>query len=201
MQRLKVKEQFKVLRIHASHTRRQDVERYVAERYAAAFNAQLQQFMPEFLVMMNTNNAIQSVCGYRSAHRESLFLEHYLPQPADEVLAAALDTNIERSQLVEFGQLASFSYGFSMLHFYALIQALLAQGFQWCIFTATDPLFAMMRRFGLKPTVLAQAQAKCIANAHAVWGSYYDHAPRIMAGDLSLGMAQLQQAMARRGLL
>ncbi|MFC3023917.1 thermostable hemolysin [Vibrio zhugei] len=200
MQPLTVLKRLNLHRIDADHERRTEVEHYVSQRYAAAFHADLQEFMPEFLVMLDANDDIQSVCGFRRAQHDALFLEQYLPQPADRILADKLGTQVERDKLVEFGQLASFSHGFSLQHFYLVLQALMADGYRWGIFTATDPLFAMLRRFGLEPTILAPAQAVCIPDSTRIWGTYYDHCPRIMAGDLSVGIEQLEQRLARRGL-
>ncbi|MGO1297020.1 MAG: thermostable hemolysin [Vibrio sp.] len=200
MQPLTVLKPLNLHRIDTGHERRTEVERYVFQRYAAAFNADVQEFMPEFLVMMDANDDIQSVCGFRDAGNASLFLEQYLPQSADCILTEKIGVSIERHKLVEFGQLASFSHGLSLQHFYLVLQALMADGYRWCIFTATDPLFAMLRRFGLEPTILASAQAMCIPDANRIWGRYYDHCPRIMAGELSVGIQQLERLLARRGL-
>ena len=67
---------------------------------------------------------------------------------------------IQRANLIEFGQLASFSKGISPLHFLFIAKHLIEQGFEWCIFTATDPLYAMMVHLGSAPTVLSNAEQK-----------------------------------------
>ncbi len=76
---------------------------------------------------------------------------------------------IERATLIEFGQLASFSKGVSPWHFLLMARHLIEQGFEWCIFTATDPLYAMMVRLGLEPSILGNADAQNIPNAQATW--------------------------------
>ncbi|CSC33336.1 thermostable hemolysin [Vibrio cholerae] len=50
-----------------------------------------------------------------------------------------------------------------------------------------------MRRFGLQPTLIAQASPARIPNASQIWGTYYQHRPRILAGNLVHGCTHLNQ--------
>ncbi|WPC76167.1 thermostable hemolysin [Vibrio porteresiae] len=172
------------------HPLRRDVESYVKNRYSVAFDARLQQFMPVFLVLV-ADGEIVSACGYRVANIEPLFLEQYLDESAEQAIGRLFDTEVDRAQLIEFGQLASFSKGLSAHHFLQMTRRMVAMGFDWCIFTATDPLYAMMRRLGLQPQVIVEADASRVINAQA-WGTYYHYQPRIMAGDLKQGLQHLE---------
>lgn len=120
------------------------------------FDAHLTAYMPAYLALLD-KQVMKSVCGYRIAEQEPLFLEQYLDEPADRLLAQRFACPIPRGKLIEFGHLASFGRGLSAFHFRLMAQQLVAMGFEWCIFTATDPLHALMRRFGLQPTLIAQA--------------------------------------------
>ena len=173
------------------HPLRSEVEHYIASRYTIAFNANITEFMPTFLGVYSSQGDLLSVCGYRVASQEPLFLEQYLPNPAEKVMENQFLQPINRSNLIEFGQLASFSKGISPMHFLLMAQHLSEQGFEWCIFTATDPLYAMMVRLGLQPSILSTADESKIPNAQETWGTYYHTAPRVSAGNLKLGLAQL----------
>ena len=183
-----------LLAVGQHHPMRSQVEMYVKQRYQLAFDARLEQFMPVFLVLMR-GTTILSVCGYRSAEQEPLFLEQYLDHCAEEMAKQYLGCSVCRSELIEFGQLAAFSKGMSPYHFLVMTRYLVEQGYRWCIFTATDPLFAMMRRLGLAPVVMVDADANRIANATQIWGSYYQNQPRIMAGDLVASLAHLENVL------
>lgn len=189
---------FELLAIDKQHPRRQEVEHYIATRYADAFNAQITEFMPTFMAIVDQHQQLLSVCGYRVASEGPLFLEQYLHQPADILMTAHCRKPIIRHQLVEFGQLASFSPGMSPLHFMLMARYLADNGFEWCIFTATDPLYAMMCRLGLELTVLSDANPDCIPDAEATWGTYYHHRPRISAGNLAAGLNKLSERFARQ---
>ncbi|MEH6451994.1 MAG: thermostable hemolysin [Psychromonas sp.] len=177
--------------VHCSHPLRKEVEHYVASRYALAFDAHITEFMPTFLCVYSEEEGLLSVCGYRIASQEPLFLEQYLPLPADKIMEKQFSQTIKRSNLIEFGQLASFSKGISPLHFLLIAKYLIEEGFEWCIFTATDPLFAMMAHLGLAPTALSSADESHIPNAQATWGTYYHTSPRVSAGNLKVGLSQL----------
>ncbi|WP_369597167.1 thermostable hemolysin, partial [Vibrio sp. 03_296] len=64
---------------------------------------------------------------------EPLFLEQYLVQPAEQVLSQRFSSDIQRSNLIEFGHLASFTKGTSPTHFYLMAEMLVSMGFEWCI--------------------------------------------------------------------
>ncbi len=160
-------------------------------RYKHAFGAVLCSYMPQFLVMMKGTKII-SICGFQSANNRPLFLEQYLPKPSNEILSETFKEPVERSQLVEFGQLSLFTKGTSPLHFYMIAELLVSQGYEWGICTATDPLHALMSRLGLQPEIIAYADKEHIPNADKVWGSYYQTSPRILAGNLKVGLEHLR---------
>lgn len=169
---------------------------YVKQRYELAFAAHLEQFMPAYLVL-EQHGRILSLCGFRIAADEPLFLEQYLQQPAERLLSATFSTEIERSNLIEFGHLASFTKGTSPTHFYLIAEMLVGLGYEWCIFTATDPLHALMTRLGLEPQEIAKADPSRIENAQQTWGLYYEHQPRVLAGNLKKGLTRLRTIFQR----
>jgi len=180
-----------LMHIDRDHPLREKTEFYVASRYASAFQARINTFMPDFLALVDAQNQLLSVCGYQSAGTGPLFLEQYLDQPADRLMSEKLGLTVSRCELIEFGQLAAFSNGMSSLHFTLIAHYLVNLGYHWCIFTATGPLQAMMRRLGLTPHILADASSDRIPDAEKIWGTYYCHQPRISGGNLAAGLQTL----------
>lgn len=183
--------------IDRQHPERSKVEEHIAQRYEKAFHAQLSEFMPVLLAVYGEHDELLSACGFRVASEEPLFLEQYLTKPADELMSDVFQLPVSRHSLIEIGQLASFSQGSAPQHFFLLSQYLLEQGYQWCIFTATDPLHAMMHRLGLTPIQLSLASADHVPNAEKIWGSYYQHQPRVCGGQLLAGYQQLAKRFMR----
>ncbi len=159
-------------------------------RYRKAFDARLCAYMPAFMALMQGEH-ILSLCGYHCAEDGPMFLEQYLDMPAERALSKEFGCSVARKQLIEFGQLASFANGLSPLHFYLMTEKLVSLGYEWCIFTATDPLYALMKRLGLQPVVIAEADPTCIPDANRIWGRYYEYQPRVFAGNLKTGLARL----------
>ncbi|HCF7765382.1 TPA: thermostable hemolysin, partial [Vibrio cholerae] len=121
--------------ITPTHPRWNEAIKLVDERYQQAFDAHLTTYMPAYLALLD-KQVMKSVCGYRIAEQEPLFLEQYLDEPADRLLAQRFACPIPRGKLIEFGHLASFGRGLSAFHFRLMAQQLVAMGFEWCIFTA-----------------------------------------------------------------
>ncbi|MDA9557426.1 thermostable hemolysin [Vibrio sp.] len=183
-----------LLVVNDQHPLWSDVIQQVHTRYKNAFNADLNLFMPQFFVLVE-GDKIKSLCGFRVAKKEALFLEQYLDDKAEYLLSKEYNERIPRESLIEFGQLASFVKGLSPYHFYLMTQYLVRMGYKWCIFTATDLLYVMIKRLGLKPSVLSEADASRIENAKTIWGTYYDRKPRIIAGNLVESLTVLERRM------
>lgn len=180
--------------IDQQHPLRAQAEAYVAQRYELAFDAHIQQFMPSFLGLVQQSD-IRSLCGIRDASKEALFLEQYLDFPIEEIIQQLSGCQVERKDLIEFGQLASFSKGLSPLHFYLITRQLVAMGYTWCVCTVTDTLFALFKRLGLDSYDVALADAARVENAQQ-WGRYYQHQPRIIVGNLVESLARLEAIFA-----
>ena len=181
---------FKLEIVAPNHPLWPQVTQQLSTRYEQAFDAKLATFMPEFMTLM-IGDEIKSLCGFRNAGNEPLFLEQYLDDHAEVILNQHFDANITRDSVIEFGQLASFAHGNSPIHFFLMAEKLVEQGYEWCIFTATDPLHALMKRLGLTPTVIAEASAERVPEAEKIWGTYYQHKPRVLAGNLVEGYQHL----------
>ncbi|HIF9067249.1 TPA: thermostable hemolysin [Photobacterium damselae] len=183
--------------VYPTHSLWNQVIEHVSLRYQEAFLARLKQFMPAYLTLIKGDQII-SVCGFRIAEDEPLFLEQYLEDDAQKLVSNVFNCNVTRSNLVEFGHLASFSKGMSSLHFYLIAEMLVNLGFEWCIFTATDPLYAMMERLGLQPRIIAKADQYKVPEAESTWGTYYEHQPRVLAGNLQKGLECLRVVQERK---
>lgn len=184
---------FSSLLVDEHHPRRAEVEAHISARYQHAFHADIPEFMPFLVAIINEQQQLCSACGFRVALHEPLYLEHYLDAPVEHVLARHYRYPIAREQVVEIGQLASFSKGAAPVQFLAVARLLVNLGYQWCVFTATGPLFAMMTRMGLALAPMVAAAGERVGEDFQHWGEYYQHQPRVAAGSLTDGLAVLEQ--------
>lgn len=170
---------------------RTDIEHFVAEVYRRHFGARLTHFMP-MLVSRSADGITCAAAGFRSAD-EPLFLERYLPQPVERMLGDAIGQPVERRHIVEVGQFASHCPGEGRRLMLALARHLVDAGFRWAVITATAELRRLFRHQGLTALPLGIARQRCLGDEARLWGSYYRHAPRVLAGDLALNLARLER--------
>jgi len=169
---------------------RTEVERFIGRVYRQHFAATLVHFMP-VLVSRRIEGSTCAAAGYRGA-REPLFLERYLPQPVEQVLAAA-GQRVAREEIVEVGQFASQCAGEGRRLMLELARHLVDSGFRWAVITATADLRRLFSHQGLSALPLAAAQRRCVGDEAPLWGSYYRHAPKVVAGDLLASLAALER--------
>jgi hypothetical protein len=174
--------------------RRAAVEAFISERFAAQHQAHIRYFMPCLLSLEDSSGRLLGAVGLRSAGSGPLFLERYLPQPAEQVIAAEhLSQAPLRAQLVEVGNLAVSNPGTARLLIVALTDLLVALGYRWVTFTGTQALLNSFQRLGLQPLSLGPANPECLGDEQADWGTYYDNQPQVMAGDIYAGHQRLLQ--------
>jgi hypothetical protein len=109
------------------------------------------------------------------------------------VLAAAVGRPVARAEIVEIGQFASQCAGEGRRLMVALARHLVDSGFRWAVITATAELRRLFRHQRLSALPLAAAQRRCVGDEAPLWGSYYRHAPKVLAGDLLVNLARLER--------
>lgn len=167
------------------------VEAFIRERFAARYGARVRHFMPTLLQLEDDSGRRHGAVGVRSAARESLFLERYLDRPVEAEIARWSGFAPARERIVEVGNLAAQGAGHARLLIVALTSLLVAQGFDWVVFTGTPEVLNSFSRLDLGPLALGEADPARMGDELADWGSYYDSHPRVMAGNIRCGHERL----------
>jgi hypothetical protein len=176
----------------------EDIVEFIRSRYAAVHHAAAPVTYDRFLDRMRSRRS-GAALGFRSAADGPLFLERYLDQPIEAVLAPYWGAAVERSRIVEIGSLAGNS-GLALLDLWVHAAGDLGRHADIGVAVLTAPLRAMFARLGIPIRVLAPADASRIGHAAALWGSYYTNDPQVCAGSLRDGLQQLERFLARRRL-
>ena len=166
------------------------VESFVDSIYSAHYGAKIPQWMP-WLATVEDGASLVAAAGYRRAS-DPLFLEHYLSAPVNEVLATAAGIVIDRDAVFEVGHFASARVGAGRRLMIALGRHLTALGCRWVVSTATVELRVLFDRIGLRTVVLGPANAAALGRDATCWGTYYEHAPAVIAGELAPSLAALR---------
>ena len=167
------------------------LEKQIAARFASQFDARIQQFLP-YLLTLEIGGRSSAVAGLRPGATGALFLERYLDNAAEQVISRTFHMPVDRSQVVEIGNLASSEAGSGYILFAVLAALLSEAGFRWVICTATPQVENMLRRMGFTPTRICVADPTRLGDAARDWGSYYSVRPHVIAGDVRHAAERVQ---------
>lgn len=162
--------------------------------------ATINEFMPQLLTL-RAGSKLSAVVGMRTALSSSLFLEHYLFKPVEQVVSDISGKQVSRSQLVELGNLVATERGYSQQLFILLTAVLFQAGVDWVVFTATPQVEKSIRRLGFNFVCLGEASADALdPESRKHWGTYYENCPRVIAGQVAPAMKVLIQNPQLQGL-
>ena len=178
------------------HPDRPEVESFIQAVYAACYGAQVRDFMPTLVALRDDDGQLLAAAGYRCAGDHALFLERYLDRPVERLLATSHAAAPPRERIVEVGHLAAARAGQGRRLILQLGPHLAGQGFEWVVSTLTQELRHLFVRLGIVPVPLGMADPALLGADAAAWGSYYDHHPLVLAGQIAPALQVLAQ---RRG--
>jgi hypothetical protein len=133
-----------------------------------------------------------AVAGVRLASEEPLFLERYLDDSIDPLIAAAAGRPVDRACIVEVGNLAASDNGSARLSIITLTYMLALGGLEWVAFTGNIGLVNSFHRLGLKPVTLCAADPARLGDDRHSWGSYYESKPWVHVGNIRAGFIHLR---------
>ena len=169
-------------------------EAFIRERFHDSYAADVRIFMPCLLGVTDENNRISAVIGFRPAGHEPLFLENYLDLPAEQALSETSGSPVDRQQIVEVGNLASSdsdSFRILLIGLVTLLDRL--PDTNWITCTVGDRLYRLLRRTRFFPLVLQQASQQRLSPQLGEWGSYYQSARKVVAGNVGYGLLELKR--------
>ena len=163
------------------------VEDFISQRFAESFGSRIEGFMPRLFSVRNREGKICGAFGLRSANR-NLFLEQYLDTSIEKTIAARVGVKVERRAIVEVGHFSGAVPGVVRAMIGLLTEHLHREGYEWVVFTGTTSLRNAFCRLGLCPIDIQAATIDRLPEEErAAWGSYYDHAPRVLVGNIEEG--------------
>jgi Thermostable hemolysin len=170
-----------------------EVERFIRQTFAAAYGADVRGFMPRLLAIRSKQNEVLAAFGVRSAEKGKLFLENYLDQPVEQVIAEKSGALPQRNRIAEIGNLAAIYPGAVRWMIVALTVMLYEEGYDWVAFTGTAALRNGFNNLGLHPAEIRPACVERLApDERARWGTYYDNKPIVMIGNIREGFRAMR---------
>jgi len=167
--------------------------RFIQENYARSYGASIDSFMPKIMRVAGAMGDYSAVMGFRLAAEERLFLEGYMDDPIEDVIARHLGRPVKRAEIIEVGNLAEAEPGGARMALVGGTAFMHALGCRWLVFTGVSRMRNSFRRLGLDVwQLMAVDKNKLPPEEVAKWGSYYDGKPVICYGDIHQGYDNLQ---------
>jgi hypothetical protein len=160
---------------------------YIENGFADTYSASMTVNSPVLLATQTRN--IQAALGLRNASN-TLFSEQYLDLDIVTYLTK-LGLHTERSDLIEISSLYSSNRRMTIRLLSSLVLGLYQLGYHYLLFTATNPLLALLTNFGLRPITLCHANQNRLHSSSDNWGTYYQTQPQVVV----LQMAQCVQSL------
>jgi len=176
----------------AGDPERNAFESFIQQRFRKAHGADIRHFMPQLFGMSDASNALCAVVGVRVASDGPLFLECYLDEAIDPLISATADHCVDRSAIVEVGNLAASDTANARLSIIAMTYLLAMGGLEWVAFTGNLGLVNSFHRLGLKPVTLCAADPARLGEDRHAWGSYYESKPWVHVGNIRAGFIHLR---------
>lgn len=188
------------LRLHpAGDPCRPQVEDFVRRVYARHYGASVTEFAPVLVSLCDSAGNVLAAAGYRNAASGRLFLENYLPAAVEDVLAAQAGRAPARREIAEIGHLAAEWRGAGRRLMLLLGPHLAQQRFRWAVCTLTREMRQLILRMGITPLALGAAQPQALGDDATRWGSYYDHEPLVLAGEIQPALRRLLRGARQDG--
>jgi len=166
---------------------------FVRDVYRKAYGAKLDTFMPRIMRVTDASGAYKAVMGYRGARCEKLFLENYLDEPIEAAISRYLGQPVDRSTIVEVGNLAEAQPGDARMAIIAATAYLWPRGYRWVVYTGVSRMRNVFRRLGLDTRELMVAdETRLSPEEVAKWGAYYQANPVVCFADIKQGHDNLQ---------
>lgn len=185
--------------VAAADAERAGVERFIRVAFRRAYGAQIKYFMP-YLLCMKQNASTLAALGINPARDGELFLESYLDNPIENVLATALNRPIDRERIVEVGNLASAKGGGARALIVALTAYFSGADYEWVVFTATPQVRNNFAKLGIDVIPLVDADKNRLGSEQNNWGSYYDQHPKVVVANIGHGIEQLLHSLEEQKL-
>lgn len=170
---------------------RSSVEQKIVDAYHQQFGANLEHFMPTLVSANLPGQDAHLSFGVSAASEHTLFLENYLSMPVEQALSGAVNKPIERSEIIEIGNLAFSHTDRIQDDLIAIANYCYDLGYRYVVCTATRMLRLIFARSGVKPVYLGGANIEDAPCDNTHWGKYYQSSPKIICGNIMAGIEQL----------
>jgi hypothetical protein len=181
--------------VDAWHPGRSALEGFISRVFLEGYGARLSRFHDTLIGCADERGHWIAAVGYSALSHRAALLEQYLDRPVEQEIERVKSQSsgprrVSRWDVVEVGNLAATRPGAARALILKMTQFFHKRHFRWVVFTATRGLTNSFARLHYQPAVLAPADPDRLEGDRQQWGSYYDHEPRVVVGDIHAAHAQ-----------
>ncbi len=180
--------------------RRPELQDYIRRTFAKAYDADVQVFAP-LLLELRCAGSVSGVAGIRPAANTSLYVEHYLDEPAERAIRKTMGEAVSREQILEICNLAALAPGACQLINITLAAAVLAGGYRYAILAGTAQLRKILTKQNFVVRTLTSADPSRLGAGAGQWGRYYDTCPEVLIVDVRATVTALREQLLASALL
>ena len=170
-----------------------EARQLISERFQTDFGA-----TPAFGHGHYRDCAGRAALGFTRARDLPLFVEQYLDVKVEQLASQLFGRRIERSAIVEIGNLAANS-AHALVELWSATANDLGGSSEIAVATLTAPLRGMFARIGLPFVIAAPARPERLGAGAQQWGSYYAQDPQVCFGEIAAGQQALSVWRGHRG--
>ncbi|MDT7525473.1 thermostable hemolysin [Pseudidiomarina sp. GXY010] len=179
-----------------NHPKRNQVERFICDRYWLHFQACLERLPPLLLALFEDEEVVAG-CAIQLAEQGPMFSEYYLPTAAQNFVTTRVAATVSRQQLAEIGSLAVADGRYLTPLFSAVYQAATALNKNYLLFTVTRFLQLKLQRLGIQTQPLGLAHEQQLPSTlQGLWGNYYQQQPQVILVAVNQGWPLTTQVPA-----
>lgn len=168
------------------------LENFIREKYRQVHQASVCEFSST-LFAGYAGAEMQVVIGMEHLSAVDAFLERYLDAPIEQILTQLSNVPVQRSQIVEIGNLAALDMEKAKLMVAFLVFHLSQKNIDWAVCTGTAAVRYVLQKMGLQFHVIEKADPEVLGKAKLQWGSYYQQKPYVLAIDVAAALQVTQQ--------
>lgn len=185
--------------IDRTHPDRPSLERFIADVFARQYGARVSHYMDVLIGYRTSEEGWAAAVGFSPLVGKTAFLEQYLDRPVEQMISRSICSSgaevCARSDIVEFGNLASVHPGVLRSAILQLTEWLYSIRMHWVVFTATKKIKNSFSRLHYNPVKLAVADPRRLGVRGSEWGSYYENSPLVMFGDVNAAYARFSKSI------
>jgi hypothetical protein len=161
--------------------RRDRVEAFIRDAFGAHHGATIRSFPPILVGLEDAGGRVLGAAGFRPAEAGPLFLEQYLAEPVESLIARRAGEPVSRHEIAEIGNFACRDCATALTLIDVLARFLVEEQRRWVVFTATRTVRRIMRHLEADLQEIGRADPGLLPAAEE-WGTYFAADPRVMFG-------------------